>query len=374
MDNTTSDNITSDAMTDTGDMAEIATTALSDLAALVRGWENAHESRIDKDQYIIMRLDGHTFSSWTKGFAKPSDERINLALVLTTLHLVDTFHARMGYCQSDEITLILPPAIPHVLEGQDSARATATTTTNIDRKEIAQPVRLNPNALPSHHHHAYDGRIEKLCSLAASTATARFNLCMNAYADNEMADLKPNVRERIRSCTAVFDCRVFAAATPEDAAKAVLWRHQDCRRNAVMACAQAVFPHKKLHGRGAGKALKMMKEELGWDPTETRLDLLAHDAEVLNTMKTTVMMKNYDENRVAGDSPKAEGQKALVNKNVSIQFMYGAFVKKELYLRDAVDQKTKAPNSVMRTRVTARSFQWAGTNEELGWMAVRKYW
>lgn len=138
-----------------------------------------------------------------------------------------------------------------------------------------------------------------------------------------------------------------------------------------MACAQAVFSHKILHGKGVGKALKMMQEELGWDPTETKLDLLTHDVEVLNTMKTTVMMKNYEENR---DSPKVEGQKTLLNKNVSMQFMYGTFIKKELHLLDAVDQKTNTPNSVMRSRVAARSFQWAGTDEELGWMAVRKYW
>ncbi|RUS31586.1 tRNAHis guanylyltransferase-domain-containing protein [Jimgerdemannia flammicorona] len=354
--------------TETSGLLGTSTAALADLATLVRGWEDAHESRLRKDQYIIMRLDGHAFRTWTKGFAKPSDERINLALLLTTHHLIEEFDARTGYCHSDEITLILPPAIP--LMGDAAAADTGPER----KRDIARPPRLNLDADPSRYAHAYDGRVEKLCSLAASTATARFNRCMNVYTDEELGDLAPHVRERVRSCAAVFDCRVFSVPTAEDAARAILWRHRDCRRNAVMACAQAVFSSKRLHGVGAGKGVEMMGTELGWEPLQTKLNLLTHegaDVDVTKTMKTTVMAKVDVEAEAADHSQKA---KQRLNKNISLQFMYGTFVKKEQYLLHTVDQKTGTPISVTRSRVTARSFEWTGTEEEMGWMAVRKYW
>lgn len=51
----------------------------------------------------------HTHLRFTKGFLRPFDERIFVAMLHTTRDLVAEFNAATGYTQSDEITLVFPP-------------------------------------------------------------------------------------------------------------------------------------------------------------------------------------------------------------------------------------------------------------------------
>lgn len=55
---------------------------------------------------IYARIDGRSFSRFTAGLARPFDLAFQEAMILTTKALVEHTHARIGYTQSDEISLV----------------------------------------------------------------------------------------------------------------------------------------------------------------------------------------------------------------------------------------------------------------------------
>src|SRR6185369_15347403 len=87
---------------------------------------------------IYARIDGRCFSGFTSGLRRPYDERITRAMVETTRYLVEETHARIGYTQSDEISLVW------------------------------QQDRYDSESL-------FGGKVHKLVSVLASMATAKFN-------------------------------------------------------------------------------------------------------------------------------------------------------------------------------------------------------
>lgn len=56
---------------------------------------------------LCIRLDGKGFSKWTAKLRRPFDERLSTLMKDVTKHLVAVTNARIGYTQSDEISLVL---------------------------------------------------------------------------------------------------------------------------------------------------------------------------------------------------------------------------------------------------------------------------
>src|SRR5205809_215471 len=59
--------------------------------------------------YIMFRLDGHCFSTFTRQLEKPFDEKMHKAMVNTMSDAIEEFGFILGYTQSDEITFVLKP-------------------------------------------------------------------------------------------------------------------------------------------------------------------------------------------------------------------------------------------------------------------------
>lgn len=78
------------------------------LGSFCKYLEYDYDKKLPHEDYWIVRLDGRTFSTFTRGFNKPCDWRILTPMILTTQDLVEEFHASLGYVQSDEITLVFP--------------------------------------------------------------------------------------------------------------------------------------------------------------------------------------------------------------------------------------------------------------------------
>lgn len=74
----------------------------------LKGYEEDFEKYIDYNNHIIVRIDGHKFSKFTKGFEKPFDNILSKSMIETTKDLCEEFNAVTGYTQSDEITLVIP--------------------------------------------------------------------------------------------------------------------------------------------------------------------------------------------------------------------------------------------------------------------------
>lgn len=167
----------------------------------MKEYERATESHLDPALPILVRLDGKRFGTFTQGLARPYDARLSALMVETMDHLMDATGARVGYTQSDEITLVF--------------------------------LREHPNAQPF-----LGARVQKLASILAASATVFFN-----------GRLPEAIPEK-RYAMPVFDCRVWSVPSPEEAANAVLWRVVDATKNAVSMAARTVASHKMLDRQG----------------------------------------------------------------------------------------------------------------------------
>lgn len=166
--------------------------------------------KLDPIQPIYARIDGRSFSRFTSGMDRPFDARMTSAMIETTKHLVHETHARIGYTQSDEISLVWLSDSPE--------------------SDVV-----------------FSGKLQKMTSVLASMAAAKFaRVCPPGYEDR-----MPH-----------FDCRVFQLPSKEEAANAFLWRAMDARKNAISMVAQSKFSHKDLHGKDQ-KAMLAMLAEIG---------------------------------------------------------------------------------------------------------------
>jgi len=178
-----------------------------DLGDRMKGYEVAETSRrLDPHKPIYARIDGRSFSRFTRGMERPFDLRMTSAMIETTRYLVDETHARLGYTQSDEISLVWKA------DGE---------TGDI----------------------FFSGKVQKMCSVLASMAAAKFaRICPEGFEDR-----LPH-----------FDCRVFQLPSDDEAANAFLWRANDARKNSIQMVAQANFSPKQLHGKSQTEQLEMI--------------------------------------------------------------------------------------------------------------------
>lgn len=175
----------------------------------MKGYEAAETGRrLDPHLPIYARIDGRAFSTFTRGMDRPFDQRMAEAMIETTKHLVHKTHARIGYTQSDEISLVWLADSPE--------------------SDVI-----------------FSGKVQKITSVAASMAAAKFaRVC------------PPNFEDRLPH----FDARVFQLPDKMEAANVFLWRAMDARKNAISMAAQAEFSHRKLHGKGQADMLAMLVE------------------------------------------------------------------------------------------------------------------
>lgn len=169
-----------------------------------------------KDMPLIVRIDGRSFSRYTKKFNKPFDDRINNAMCHTALSVYNETNAQAVYYQSDEINLVYP-VIENPLGERD-----------------------------------FGGKKVKIISNYASLATGFFNDYMHRNGYNTA---KP----------AFFDCRAFHVPDNIEAANNILWRMHDAKRNGVSCLYRYTHGHKKMNN----KSSKDMIIELGDLYTDT---------------------------------------------------------------------------------------------------------
>lgn len=157
---------------------------------------------------IMVRLDGHGFSKYTKGLKRPFDPRLSKCMQETTKKLMESSNACVGYTQSDEISLVM--------------YSNSYNTQNY-----------------------FNGRIQKLVSILCSQCTVYFNKLVTT--------LIPEKSE----VGAEFDCRVWNVPNLGEASNVLLWREQDATKNSISMAARSYYSHKELHGK-SGKEMQEM--------------------------------------------------------------------------------------------------------------------
>jgi tRNA(His) 5'-end guanylyltransferase len=136
---------------------------------------------------------------------------MSTAMIETARYLVHEMTALVGYTQSDEITLAW-------FESSQSASD-----------------------------YAFDGRFQKLVSVLAGMASAKFGQLVREHLP-EKADETPH-----------FDCRVWQVPTLDDAADVFLWREDDATKNSISMAASAYYSDAELDGKNSS-----VKQEMLW--------------------------------------------------------------------------------------------------------------
>lgn len=204
----------------------------------MKEYESVSEQRVPRESPFIVRLDGSSFSNFTRPLKKPFDNRFVCAMVSTMNDMIEKFHPRTGYCHSDEITLIF-----------DSA---------VSAKDIA----LNKPNLGTH---IFDGRIQKICSTFAGYCSVRFNYWLKEYIKftlNDTDSHRPHTFDE-----SFFDARVLIISSHTEIVNHMIWRScRDCIRNAISTYAQNNFPHKLLENKSSEQKIAMLQTKgIDWN-------------------------------------------------------------------------------------------------------------
>lgn len=196
-------------------------------------YENRTKQLLMRRTITILRLDGKGFSKFTKGFNKPFDDGFSDDMDETARFLCENIQgAKFGYTQSDEITIVL---------------------CDYDNQETSA---------------WFDYNVQKMVSISASIATAKFNQLrarrLSNYASIDFDDLN-NMQ------LAMFDSRVFQVPTLDEMVNTLIFRQQDCTRNSVSMAADALLIGSMDGVKNDVKQDRLFKEAgVNWNDYKTK--------------------------------------------------------------------------------------------------------
>lgn len=208
-------------------------------------YESRARSYLTRRVPVIMRLDGKAFHTYTKKLNKPFDEGLIEDMAQTAKYLCENIQgAKCAYVQSDEISILI---------------------TDFDT--------LDTQAW-------FDYEIQKMCSISASLATAKFNQLRlyRATLGRKVNIMKESVieytTENMTTSVAIgvqtlayFDSRVFNIPK-EEVANYFLARQKDAVKNSISMLAQSLYSPKELNKKNQSDM-----QELCWQKGHNWNDL-----------------------------------------------------------------------------------------------------
>ena len=214
--------------------------------------------RLLPNSYAVIMLDGRSFSHKIKNkFKKPFDEDFVKMMNETTKYLCENIQgALLGYCQSDEIHIVISDYVKSYKLDED------WSITPTDKEGISSAF--------------FQYRISKILSIVASMATSKFNQLMMDYrvshveSDSGCAgDTVDDCRQAIMSSPLYeFDCKVWNLPNANEVYAWLLYRQIDCIKNSKQQLCQTYLPHKTLVGLNSDKQIELLKEEKNIDWNE----------------------------------------------------------------------------------------------------------
>ena len=213
-------------------------TATDQLGDRMKEYEDVTRFKLSRKSYILARIDGNAFHTYTKGLQRPFDDTFIEHMNETAKYLCKNIqNVKFAYVQSDEISLLLHE------EGQET-----------------QPW--------------FSNGIQKMASIAASKATSKFNQCRynRAFIDGALNIAKFEITPKDLFNylkLAEFDARFWTIPSAIEVYNYFLWRQQDAEKNSISACAQNLLGHKALEGKnGLVKKGMMLEKGFDWEKLE----------------------------------------------------------------------------------------------------------
>ena len=225
----------------------------------IKQYESQCETTIPKESHLIVRIDGHHFSSFTKGFNKPFDTALSNAMVSTAKDLHNRFNAYSSYSQSDEIALFIPSLV-------------------------------SESKAKGFWEHQFGGRAHKICSLIAAYTTMQFNKHLEEEFQKELNFHIECFEDSFRRTTeedesskklrrfqnkignAYFDARCFGVNNLEEVFNVFMFRGRDCIKNSKSIFAQSAVSHQELQGKNGEEQIQYTLAKTGkdWNLIEDR--------------------------------------------------------------------------------------------------------
>jgi tRNA(His) guanylyltransferase len=179
--------------------------------------EAVYRSVIPAKTYAVIRLDGKAFHTYTRGLARPYDLSFMADMDTVSVQMCKLLStARFAYVQSDEISVLL---------------------TDWSKDKDTQQF--------------YGGQVQKIVSVAASTASAVLNT------------IRP---PKDLSHVGAFDARIFTLDTADEVRDYFSWRQQDAIKNSVSMAASTHFSPRQLSGVNTSDRRAMLESiNQPWD-------------------------------------------------------------------------------------------------------------
>jgi tRNA(His) 5'-end guanylyltransferase len=197
---------------------------------LKTNFEDRTRYLLPRRSYTIIRADGKSFHSFTKGFKRPFDETLMGYMDRAAAAMCQQIMgARFAYVQSDEISILV----------------TDFGTIHTDAW--------------------FQGNIQKMASVSASMATAAFTKeWLTGSGGDVMGDMlngKP-----IKATFPMFDARVFTIPDPTEVENYFIWRQQDATRNSIQMAARYYYSHKQCDVKNTGMLQEMLFQKgVNWN-------------------------------------------------------------------------------------------------------------
>lgn len=212
-------------------------------------YENIPKTKLMRRCPVVLRIDGKSFHTFTRGFQKPFDSVLMKSMQQTMEYLCKNIQGCVfGYTQSDEITLIL----------------------------------IDYQTLTTDAWFGYE--VQKLCSVSASMATVAFNKFfaknVDAYdaaniedwdcgsTNREFSEDEKIALKYIKTYNeslvngAMFDSRCFNIPK-EEVCNLIYWRQSDASRNSIQMVGRAYFSHGELKDKSCNDIQDMLMQTYG---------------------------------------------------------------------------------------------------------------
>ena len=192
-----------------------------------KNYETRSRTFLTRRTPVVIRLDGKAFHTYTRGLNKPFDEGLIEDMAETAKFLCSEIHgAKLAYTQSDEISILL---------------------TDYDN--------LGTDAW-------FDYSVQKMTSISASMATAKFNQlrAVRALSNKVYSSNFESWKQVMALTQAFFDSRVFNIPK-EEVGNYFLARQKDAVKNSVAMLAQSLYSHKELFKKNGSDMQDMCFEK-----------------------------------------------------------------------------------------------------------------